>query len=464
MSKARSLNILTATAVLLLSCGLYLKIMTPVISPGDGPEFAVAAYNLDIAHPPGYPFWMLAGKVFTTLPLGNIGWRTNQVSLTSIVLATALLFVCVVKLTSRKSALVAALTFMTTFQIMQTAGGAEVYPQLILWIALLFSLSVNQAGGSRSYLLLCLLTGIGVGIHYLSLLFIPGWLILKIRSLEVIKRLSFKKVILALLAFILGLTLFCALPLRSVTNPFLHWEQVEFAEYFSAHVERSAYRQMEREDKTDWLSRKKFFLDFIRRLFLDTYTFGASLLFLWGLLVLFLKDKRLFLGLATLFFLPVMIIILHLRFRFNPLNQSRLNNYYLPVYLIGAVAIGFGYRFWDERLKRNGQLIIFLFFIFSLASFLSLNYQKVDQRKSYFVLDLGENTIRQLPQGTIFFSKSDPVAFPLWFVQAVNNQRRDVAHIVTNLMQPSQFAWYRYHLRAWYPKMFANPEEEKLRY
>ncbi len=65
---------------------LYLRTLGPTVGQADTFEFQVVAPTLGIAHPTGYPLYILSGKLFSLLPFGSVAWRVN---LTSAVFATA---------------------------------------------------------------------------------------------------------------------------------------------------------------------------------------------------------------------------------------------------------------------------------------------------------------------------------------------------------------------------------------
>ena len=44
---------------------------------GDGGELITASVTLGIPHPPGYPLYLLAGKIASYLPVGTIAYRYN---------------------------------------------------------------------------------------------------------------------------------------------------------------------------------------------------------------------------------------------------------------------------------------------------------------------------------------------------------------------------------------------------
>ncbi len=67
--------------IFLLSFAVYLITLCPTVYVGDSGEFTTAAYTLGITHPPGYPLYVLFGKIFTLIiPFGNIAYRVNLMS------------------------------------------------------------------------------------------------------------------------------------------------------------------------------------------------------------------------------------------------------------------------------------------------------------------------------------------------------------------------------------------------
>ena len=54
--------------------------LCPTIYVGDSSLFAAASFSLGSAHPPGYPLYIMLGKLLTFLPFGNIAFKVNLVS------------------------------------------------------------------------------------------------------------------------------------------------------------------------------------------------------------------------------------------------------------------------------------------------------------------------------------------------------------------------------------------------
>ncbi|KAF0123186.1 MAG: hypothetical protein FD151_405 [bacterium] len=76
---------------------IYLNTTAPGILVPDSPEFIASSFSFGIAHPSGYPFYLLLGKVFSYIPIGNLAWRMNLMS----ALFASLVIICVYILSNR---------------------------------------------------------------------------------------------------------------------------------------------------------------------------------------------------------------------------------------------------------------------------------------------------------------------------------------------------------------------------
>ncbi len=60
---------------------VYLRTACRTVYVGDSGELAAAVHTLGVAHPPGYPAYVLLGKLFSVLvPFGRPVWRLNLFS------------------------------------------------------------------------------------------------------------------------------------------------------------------------------------------------------------------------------------------------------------------------------------------------------------------------------------------------------------------------------------------------
>ncbi|RKY74306.1 DUF2723 domain-containing protein, partial [candidate division KSB1 bacterium] len=81
MSNDSRLNRIFAFLVFVVSTSIYLKTVAPTTPFWDCGEFITCAYILGIPHPPGAPFYVLLGRIFSMLPLAkDIAMRVNITS------------------------------------------------------------------------------------------------------------------------------------------------------------------------------------------------------------------------------------------------------------------------------------------------------------------------------------------------------------------------------------------------
>ena len=82
----------------LLSWIVYMNTIAPTVSFWDCGEFIATSYTLGVPHPPGSPLYLLLGRVFSLLPIGNdIAYRVNLMSPLASALAVMFLFLIIVQ-------------------------------------------------------------------------------------------------------------------------------------------------------------------------------------------------------------------------------------------------------------------------------------------------------------------------------------------------------------------------------
>ena len=107
---------------------VYLLTMSHAVGAADTFEFQVVAPRLGIAHPTGYPLYLLLGKGFSLLPLGTVAWRLNLASAVFATLAAAVVFRLALDLLRRPlAALAGALALGLAPVYWSQAIVAEVY-------------------------------------------------------------------------------------------------------------------------------------------------------------------------------------------------------------------------------------------------------------------------------------------------------------------------------------------------
>src|SRR5436305_4049394 len=84
---------LAATIVSAVVLALYLITLAPSTAMWDTSEYISAAYTMGIPHPPGNPFFIILGRVFSILPIaGNVAMRINVLAAICSAVAAGLWF------------------------------------------------------------------------------------------------------------------------------------------------------------------------------------------------------------------------------------------------------------------------------------------------------------------------------------------------------------------------------------
>jgi hypothetical protein len=200
---------LTAGLVFLWALVLYVSTMAPTVSFWDPGERIASVFKLQVMHPPGAPFYLLLGRLFSMLAPSTetVALAVNTISVLASAGSVMLAHLIIVRLVRRwqgdrdavttgeyvialVSGVVGALTFAATDSFWFNAGIAEVYAlstfftALVAWLVLRWSEAARkeeaqlkgtgshlfQLDANRYLVLIAALFGMAIGVHLLSLL------------------------------------------------------------------------------------------------------------------------------------------------------------------------------------------------------------------------------------------------------------------------------------------------------
>ena len=183
--------------VFLIAALVYGMTIEPTASFWDCPEFISCAEKLQVGHPPGAPFYMLVGNLFTS-DAKYVSYTVNFLNALLSAGCILFLFWSITRLvrsliTSDKeklsvtdfiiilgSGVVGALvyTFSDTFWFSAVEG--EVYAfsslltALVFWMILRWQDEADSVSGDRWIILIAYVIGLSIGVHLLNLLCIPA--------------------------------------------------------------------------------------------------------------------------------------------------------------------------------------------------------------------------------------------------------------------------------------------------
>ncbi len=218
--------VLLGSGISLLAFVLYVNTLAPTVLPYELPELADAAMLqmqvcvLGITHPTGYPTYVMLSHLFTYLPVGDCAYRANLASAAYAALAVSAVYAASLLLTKRSvAAAVGALAFGLGTIFWSQAVIAEVYTANAFFVALcLVALLLWRNRRRDGYLLLsALCIGLAMTNHMTSGLLLPaGFLFVAVVDRR--KLVDAKLVLKGAGAFLLGLTPYLYLPIRSSTS------------------------------------------------------------------------------------------------------------------------------------------------------------------------------------------------------------------------------------------------------
>ncbi len=167
---------------------------------GDSGELISMIYTLGLAHPTGFPFYIMLGKVFSLLPLANVAFKLNFMSgLFAAFIPVIIFYIVRILLKEEKNkilkytlAISASLIFMSSYTVWSQAVAARIYTLNAFFCAsalLLFLYFIEIKASNKALYLLALLTGIGAGLHISFIIFVfILWVYIAIKYFRVVKK------------------------------------------------------------------------------------------------------------------------------------------------------------------------------------------------------------------------------------------------------------------------------------
>ena len=196
MRSLSKLNVIIGWLMFLVALVVYTLTLEPSVSLWDCGEFASAAYRLQVVHPPGAPFFLMVGRMFSLLASSpeTVGFWINMLSAVSSAGAVMFTYWITVMFAEKLvdadadnrnvlifgAGIVAALTntFIDTFWF--SAVEAEVYAMssfftsLTFWALLKWYNLEDNKFTDRWLVFIAFMIGLALGTHMLNLLVIPA--------------------------------------------------------------------------------------------------------------------------------------------------------------------------------------------------------------------------------------------------------------------------------------------------
>jgi tetratricopeptide (TPR) repeat protein len=305
------------------------------------------------------------------------------------------------------------------------------------------------------------------------------------------KRHLLSLIMMSLVLIIIGYSTYATIFIRSIQDPRIDENDPETTKQAVAYLQREQYGQREFTDvfnrakwkpeaahkykgawdyfwnyQINYMYIRYFGWQFIGRNVdkVDYFQFLLPLPFLiglYGLLVHFSRDRHKALAVLALFLFTGLMIVLYLN-QDDP--QPRERDYsYVGSFFAFAIWIGIGLaaiisevarlrkQKWQKYLVWTTTAALFLLLPVNM---LIANYHEHDRSGNYVAWDYSYNLLNSCEPNGILFTNGDNDTFPLWYLQEVENVRRDVKVVNLSLLNTP---WYIKQLRNIEPRLEIGP-------
>jgi hypothetical protein len=351
----------------IIAFGIYLLTLQHTIGRADTFELQVTAPVLGVAHPTGYPLYILIGKLFSLIPIGKVATRINLTSAVAAAIAVMFVFLTLRRVfyLDRFISGLSALAFGLSPIFWSQAVVAEVYALhnaffaailgTALWLVARYQRGVlfndqavhvltsgaNSPYSARIVIIMFALIGLSLTNHLTTVLLFPAIALTLILTWP---RLSAKQWMLAIGLLLAALLIYLYIPLRW---PALHDRQAMLADEFWGWVTGSRFQgalqfQAWLNDPERWR--------ILGRLILDQYGWLGVILSLIGIVLMALRQWRAALVSAVAF----------LAFAFYGLNYliPDIGVFLIPLFMLQAMWMGYGVAVMIDWVFRRYSLRI----------------------------------------------------------------------------------------------------------
>ena len=500
-------ELLCAGAVFVATLLLYSWTLAPTVTLIDSGELIVVAYGLGVAHPPGFPLWVMLAHLASLVPLGNVAVRVNSSSALFAAIASAMLTLVVAELMITASYLTASkrrkrgahqgkridrllvfapalgagllMAFSRTLWFYATV--TEVYALNTLLILVVFFLMLRwrrciiadrrrmsmamDAGEITSAVTIhdtllyvaAFVFGLALGVHHVTVgLILPALSVIVYRT-EGVRFFESRRLIYAALISIGALVaVYTYLPLAASRSPVINWGNPRSLQEIWWHVTGRQYQVFLSFTPKIMGEQSLEFFRLVSREFGLSWLPLPLVLALAGFASAFKWDR-------TTFWLLLFMVIANLAYGFSYEIGEDKDAYYLPTFFSIATAAGLGVRWLIQLAVSKPMLIGRSYLVAAIAVLLTLTIAftgnwPFNNRRHYFIAhDYVENLLSAIEPDGLLLTLDWQVASPMFYAQELEQRRRDVKVVDINLLRRS---WYFDYLRHAYPGLIERSRDK----
>jgi hypothetical protein len=436
---------------------IYSLTLAPSVAFTDSGELAAACATLGVAHPTGYPLFVILGFLWTKIPLPfSIIFKLNLFAAFCTALASLFFFELMrfllsaiqerqshpPKETKKKKAkskseptpivlereslvliaLSASLLFAFSRTIWAQATAIEVYSlhlvMLVLSIRLFLRFTLAKEPQPKDALIWAFVLGLGFTNHLTMILLAPAMLYFYFHRFGFTKD-AFMRMAMMSLPFALGLSLYLYLPIRSSMSPEFNWGEVHRSfDKFFYHVSGKQYQI--HLFNGNWEPQAKILFSLVP---FELAVVGIALS-LYGAVRLFQVEKPLAWFMVLLVFGSALYAVNY--------NVHDVDSYFLLTFLGLILLAGLGLLFLAQQRKAVALASLILPLIA-----IAINFNHNNKRNETLVVDYTKTMVESLePNALLLSAQWDYFCSAFWYLQRFEGLRPDVVMIEKELSAP----------------------------
>jgi len=494
-------ELLCAGAVFLVALIVYSWTLAPAVTLTDSGELIVAAYGLGVAHPPGFPLWIMLAHLASLVPIGNFAVRINFSSAVFAALACAMLTLVVAELLVTASCFAAprrrnkAARQGSNIESSNVDGLLIFAPAVGAGLLIAFSrtlwayATITEVYTLNAFLVLlvCFLVvrwrrriiemrtdsnaavttndtwiyaaaavfGLAMGVHHVTVaLTLPAIAVVVYRTAGLKFFVSRRLLYAALISLSALILVYSYLPWAASRSPAMNWGNPRSLQEIWWHITGRQYRVFFSFSSAAMGAQ---FVEFCRMALRE---FGFAWLPLTlslavaGLASAYKRDR-------TAFWFSLLIVLADLAYSLSYEIAEDKDAYYLPAFISIAIAAGLGIRWLIQFARRSPiwrpYVTAATALLLTSATAFAANWP-FDNRRHYFIADdYVENLFTTIAPNGLMLTQDWQVASPVLYAQEIEQRRRDAKVVDINLLRRS---WYFDYLKHAHPGMMDRSREK----
>ncbi len=425
-------TLLPAVGLALAFFLLYVLTLAPDVLAADGGELQIVAAQLGVAHPPGFPLYVMAAHLFTwLLPFLSPAYAVNLFSAVAGALAVGVVYVTAVLITRKPlPGIIAAVALgsATTYWSQATTANVRsltaLFAALILFALMWYRSAViegDRRAADRRLTLVALFMGFGVT-HHVSLLFLILLGLIFVFMVEPALLRSPRRWVRPIVAGMLGLLPWLYLPLRAGAD--VRGASPGLATWpgFLEHALATGFRGdlFYYTTPADFWQRLRIMGNVM------SFQFNTLLLaiMLIGLLLVLKRDRPLAVLLGGSFAIFTVVAATY--------RAPQTVEYMIPAYVAAVLLMAYGLAASAEFLSRFGRLGSGLTALLTAVVAVAAVSQIVEHQSASGAAHEGTSArdyagtlLAGAPENSVLLSHWH-WATPLWYLQEVEGLRPDV--------------------------------------